>query len=172
MCIDGRCECLVGCCSPAECTATSGESSTGSTASTDATSATTGGSDGSSGTGAGSGMILDPETLEVFDLPIGSVRYAVAGQDLASDTCVTFIWFGELWEQTCAQPGMQDWPYVVVTPQATAPCMQWAYGPNVTIDGATGCVQLTNGIPLTATIELQVEVTGAPYTGTISVIAP
>lgn len=116
--------------------------------------------------GAGATMILDPATLEFFELPIGSLRYAVSGQDQASDTCVTLVWWGSF-DPMCAMPGMRNWPYVIVTPGARAPCMQWDYGGNLTVDDASGCVEFTSTPPLTATVDVTVQVSGAAFTGTI-----
>jgi hypothetical protein len=103
-------------------------------------------------------MVLDPATLEFFELPIGSARYAVAGQDQASNTCVTLVWWASF-DQMCATPSMETWPYVIVTPGAQAPCMQWDYSGNVAVDSATGCVQFS-GPPLTASIDMAIEVSG------------
>jgi hypothetical protein len=146
-------------------------SSTGGGSTSTASTASAGGSGGASsssqgGAGGSGGIVLDPSTLEFFELPIGSLRYAVAGQDQASNTCVTLVWWGNT-DPICAMPGMQDWPYVVITPGAQAPCMQWDYGGNVNVDNATGCVDFAVGPPLTATVDVVVQVSGGPYTGTI-----
>ena len=115
-------------------------------------------------------MVLDPDTFEAFELPIGSLRYALTGQDMASDTCVSLIWFyggfQEPFQQKCAN-NMVDWPYVIVTPNATAPCMQWDYAGNVTVDSAVGCVQFMQTNPVTGEIEMTVDVSGGSFTGTI-----
>ena len=119
--------------------------------------------------GAGATMILEPTTMEFFELPIGSIRWAVTGQDQASNTCVALIWMinqpGA--QQVCTDGGMQNWPYVVITPGAQAPCMQWEYGGNVNVDAATGCVDFDGMFPLSAAIDVTVDVSGGPFTGTI-----
>jgi hypothetical protein len=114
-------------------------------------------------------FVLDPNTLEFFELPIGSVRYAVAGQDVDSDTCVTLVWWGSE-DPICAQGDMQDWPYVVVRPNDQAPCTQWDYGGNVAIADAQGCADFTvtyGPYSLTAEIDMSLEVSGDVFTGTI-----
>jgi hypothetical protein len=113
-------------------------------------------------------LVLDPDTLEFFELPIGSVRYAVAGQDMDSDTCVTLVWWGSE-DPICAQPDMQGWPYVVITPNVQAPCTQWDYGGNVTLADAQGCANFTYGpdFSFTAEIDVSLEVSGDVFTGTI-----
>jgi hypothetical protein len=112
-------------------------------------------------------LVLDPDTLEFFELPIGSVRYAVAGQDVDSDTCVTLVWWGIEEDPICAQPDMQGWPYVVITPNVQAPCTQWDYGGNVAIADAQGCADFTYGPTFTAEIDVSLEVSGDLFTGTI-----
>jgi hypothetical protein len=111
-------------------------------------------------------FVLDPNTLEFFELPIGSVRYAVAGHDVDSDTCVTLVWWGSE-DPVCAQPDMQGWPYVVITPNVQAPCTQWDYGGNVAIADAQGCADFTYGPTFTAEIDVSLEVSGDLFTGTI-----
>jgi hypothetical protein len=113
-------------------------------------------------------LVLDPDTLEFFALPIGSIRYAVAGHDVDSDTCVTLVWWGSE-DPACAQPDMQGWPYVVITPNVQAPCTQWDYGGNVAIADAQGCADFTYGpnFSFTAEVDVSLEVSGDVFTGTI-----
>src|SRR5262245_57005920 len=80
--------------SNAAASGTTTSSTGGSTSTSTASTASAGGSGGTSsstqgGAGGSGGIVLDPNTLEFFELPIGSLRYAVAGQDQASNTCVT-----------------------------------------------------------------------------------
>jgi len=37
-------------------------------------------------------IALDPASIEIFDLPINSLRYAAAGRDPATGTCASIIW--------------------------------------------------------------------------------
>ncbi|GEM_PF-5936435 len=46
---------------------------------------------------------------------------------------------------------MQDWPYVIVTPNVQAPCTDWGYSGNVDVNDVQGCVQFMNTQPLSAT---------------------
>ena len=69
--------------------------------------------------------------------------------------------FGSEWEEIC------DEPYVIVTLGAQAPCTQWDYGPSVTVESHQGCVQFMNTMPVTAAVDVTVEVSGGAFTGTI-----
>jgi hypothetical protein len=147
---------------------TGGGSTSGSTGSS------TGGSsgEGDSSTGAGDGLVLDPDTLVVFELPINSLRYAVSGFDADHATCVSIIFTYPGDEQHCDDFMVGDdlgFPYVFVTPDAAPPCMDWDYQGNVQLDAASGCMQLTDPAPPAITIDMTLEVSGAPFTGTISV---
>jgi hypothetical protein len=121
------------------------------------------------GGGSDTTVVLDPQTLEFFDLPIGSVRSAVGGHHPASNTCVSLIWFAGAGQQVCAGGTPDTWPYVVVTPDAQPPCTQWDYGGNVMVDAASGCVQFSDTFPLSATIEMSVTISGGSLTGTVLV---
>ena len=123
-------------------------------------------------TTGGDDLVLDPATIEVFELPIGSIRYAVAGFDAAQQTCVAIIFSDPGDQQHCDDFEVGDtsgFPYVVVTPDAAPPCMQWDYAGNVQLDAAAGCMQLLEPFPPVITIDMQLSVSGAPFTGTISV---
>lgn len=158
--------------SAAAMVASSSSGAGGNGATSSATSAAGGTSaGGSGGTAAGGGgggslMVLDPSSMELFELPIGSLRYAVGGHHGPSNTCVTLVWWGSF-QPLCAMNGMQEWPYVVITPNAAPPCTQWDYSGNVNADAATGCVQFTNTPPLTAAVDVTVDVSGGLFTGTI-----
>ena len=135
--------------------------------------ANAGGTGGAATGGAAGGpavLTLDPNTLEVFDLPIGSARYAIAGQALRSNTCVSLIWFVTPGDSMpiCAGATMEDWPYVIITPNEQAPCGQWDYAGNATVNEASGCVSFDNFPPsLTADVDMTLAVSSAPFSGTI-----
>lgn len=142
---------------------TGGESSEGGGSSTGA---------GDSSTGAAAALVLDPDTLVVFELPINSLRYAVSGFDAEHATCVSIIFTYPGEEQHCDDFTVGDdagFPYVFITPDAAPPCMDWDYQGNVQLDAASGCMQLTKPSPPEITIEMQLEVSGAPFTGSIAV---
>ena len=132
--------------------------------------ASSGGSGGEPGAGGSSTtFVLDPQTLVFFDLPINSIRYAVSGHDAVSNACVTLIWFAGPGRPICAGSAPDTWPYVVVTPDAQPPCGQWDYQGNVAVDGASGCVEFSTAMPLTATIDMTVTISGGPLDGTVIV---
>jgi hypothetical protein len=142
-------------------------------AGTDPDAGTGGLSDGgvpdASGSGAGGPVVvrLDMGTLTVFDLPIGSVRYAAAGYDPGTRVCASIIWdFSnndlEV-ERRCgdflAYPNpisgefISDFPYVLVEPNRDAPCYQlWGYG-GFTPTAASGCID-----PFEQLVDARVEV--------------
>lgn len=151
---------------------TTGTDETITTSTTDATTTTGESTDTTGTTGDPGGLVLDPETLVFFDLPINSIRYAVGGFDPDQQTCVSIIFFDPGAEQHCDdfQTGdMFGFPYVFIVPAAAPPCMEWDYAGNVVLDAAAGCMQLTNPFPAEMTIDMQLSVSGAPFTGTISV---
>jgi hypothetical protein len=123
-------------------------------------------------TGAPDGLVLDPETLVVFELPIGSIRYGVGGFDPAQQTCVTIIFSNPGEQQHCDDFEVGDssgFPYVYITPGAISSCTDWDYAGNVQLDAATGCMQLVEPSPAMITIDMQLTVSGPAFTGTISV---
>ncbi len=124
---------------------------------------------------AATDLVLDPASLVFFELPINSLRYAVGGFDPAQHTCVTVIFFDDLATRRCDDFQTGDTngvPYVFIAPNAAPPCMDWGYGGNVTLDAATGCVELTSHDPLTIALDMMLTVSGAPFTGTITVASP
>ena len=159
------------------------EATTGSTtvSTTEATTAPLTGTDSgssessgamSSSTGGTDGLVLDPSTLVMFELPINSIRYAVSGHDPEHNTCVSIIFSYPGVEEHCddfkiGENG--DFPYVVITPGGAPPCMDWDYGGNVTVDAASGCMQVTKEFPLAISIDMNLSVSGDIFTGTIAV---
>jgi hypothetical protein len=123
-------------------------------------------------TGGADALVLDPRTLVFFDLPIGSIRYAVGGFDPDAQTCVSIIFFDPGEQQHCDDFQTGDnsgFPYVFIVPNSAPPCMEWDYAGNVQLDAASGCMQLTNPFPAEIAIDMELSVSGAPFTGTISV---
>jgi hypothetical protein len=151
----------------------SGPADTGGETSTSASSS--GGDDVTSGGSTGpvaDGLVLDPETLEFFWLPINSIRAGVGGFDPVANTCVSIIFHftsQDTLDEHCAFDPMNQFPYVVVTPDSQPPCMDWDYAGEVTVDSAVGCMQVTSENPLDMNIDIVLEVSGVPFTGTISV---
>lgn len=123
---------------------------------------------GSSTTGGDTGLVLDPATLVFFELPINSIRYAVAGYDPGHDTCVSIIFNNPDVVQHC-DDFMDGFPYVVITPGGSPPCMDWEYAGDVTLDMAAGCMQVTSLAPLAIDIDMTLQVSGDVFTGTIAV---
>ncbi len=137
------------------------------------------GEDSSSGGTTGptpDGLVLDPDTLEVFWLPINSIRAGVGGWDEATNTCVTVIFFfggvDDVLAEHCMFDPMGFIPYVVITPNSGPPCDQWEYGGNVEVVSAAGCQQVTNEEPLTMDIDMTLQVSGDLFTGQITVKSP
>lgn len=139
--------------------------STGGT-SGDATGAGSTGGDGGS-TGGSDTLELDPRTMQFFNLPINSIRYAAAGHDAAHGLCVAIIWYNPLPGEHCDIDPMSFSPYVHVEPGAP-PCTDWDYGPNVELTGASGCYEWVSFEPPAATLDLTLEVVGEAFTGTIT----
>lgn len=116
-------------------------------------------------------LVLDPATLVFFDLPIDSIRYAVGGFAAEEQLCVAIIFSNPGVEPHCDDFQVGDsfgFPYVVVIPGAE-PCTEWEYGGNVTLEAASGCMQVTQEFPLAISIDMTLSVSGAPFTGTIVV---
>lgn len=136
-----------------------GESSGGETA------------DGTSG--GGDGVVLDPDTLNFFWLPINSLRAGVGGFDEATNTCVTVIFtfdgFQDAMSEHCAFDPMLGFPYVVVTPDAAPPCDQWDYAGNAEVESAMGCEQVVGDNPLKIDIDMTLAVSGL---GMVTVKSP
>lgn len=87
-------------------------------------------------------LVLDPATLSFFSLPIGSIRYAVAGLDRKARTCATVV-FG-LYDgsaggaATCdgSWPGL---PYVLLERDTDGPCTAWDYASPFSTVSVEGC---------------------------------
>lgn len=158
--------------SAAETTATETTGSVGESTGTggDATGAgSTGGVGGS--TGGGDTLELDPRTMQFFNLPIDSLRYAAAGHDAGHGLCVAIIWFDPPPGEHCDVEPMPLSPYVWIEP-GSPPCMGWDYGPNVELVSASGCYEWVSFEPPAATLDLTLEVVGEAFTGTITVNNP
>lgn len=93
---------------------------------------------------------LDPATLSFFSLPIGSIRYAVAGLDRDARTCATLVW--GLYDgstggaATCdgSWPGL---PYVVLERGTDGPCTAWDYGSTLSTVSMDGCADWGQASP-------------------------
>lgn len=137
--------------------------------------ASSGGSSDDGTTGVG-GLVLEPETLEDFWLPINSIRAGVGGFDAATQTCVSVIFFfdshPDALAQHCSFDPMGLFPYVIVTPDSAPPCQQWDYGGNVTVTAAAGCMQVISEDPIDIAIDMTVEVSDGPFPGTITIQSP
>lgn len=156
---------------------TGGESSTsGEGGESTSTGGSTGDDTTSGTTGEVDGLVLDPDTLNFFWLPINSIRAAVGGFDEASNTCVSVIFFFDGFQDAMAEHCMWDpmnfTPYVVITPDAAPPCDQWDYAGNVEVVSAVGCQQVIQDEPPVMNIDMVLEVEGAPFTGKITVKSP
>jgi hypothetical protein len=128
---------------------------------------------GASGQGGTAGidnrLVLDPATLIFFDLPINSVRYAVAGHDPVARACVSIIWdysnTGHLGDERTLQCDKNEpgFPYVIIENDTDGPCNAWNYGANVSVKSARGCVQFV----AVQYVDVEVTVTGDVFTGAI-----
>ncbi len=156
---------------------TGGESSTSGVGGESTSTGGSTGDDTTSGTtGEVDGLVLDPDTLNFFWLPINSLRAAVGGFDEATNTCVSVIFFFDGFQDAMAEHCMWDpmnfTPYVVITPDAAPPCDQWDYAGNVEVISAVGCQQVIQDDPPVMNIDMVLEVEGAPFTGKITVKSP
>jgi hypothetical protein len=112
-------------------------------------------------------LTLDPCTLEVFSLPIDSVRTAASGYDPAARICASIIWDfsnndieSELFCGDFVAPVVDGgfpervgFPYVLLQRDQDAPCRNfWEYGGPDAIS-ASGCID-----PRGKRVEAQVEV--------------
>jgi hypothetical protein len=89
--------------------------------------------------------ILAPRLIVIddpifFDLPTGSLRYAVSGYDPGTDLCITAIWIlRDASDQIRHCDDFGPWfPYVVIAPGEPAGC--WDSSTNVELLSASGCV--------------------------------
>lgn len=150
----------------------SGADATGEPATTGTTTGVTTTMTGETTTGASDDLVLDPATLEFFDLPIDSLRYAVGGFDPDHGLCAAIIFSDPGAKQHCDDfmVGASDgFPYVVITPAAAPPCMDWDYVGNVQLDAASGCFQVLAPFPADVAIDMKLQVSGAAFTGKIVV---
>ncbi|MBN2194681.1 MAG: hypothetical protein JW751_17830, partial [Polyangiaceae bacterium] len=123
----------------------------------------------------GDQLTLDPESLTFFGLPIGSIRWAVAGYDAAHRTCVTVTW--DFSSDTrglgpfCDGYNQQSlFPYTNVVTDTDGPCTDWDYGGNVETTAFTGCVDFAeSGLSSMDLADFTVTVAGDPFSGTITV---
>jgi hypothetical protein len=115
----------------------------------------------------GDRLVLDPASLVFFDLPINSIRYAVAGYDASARTCVSIIWdysnTGHATTRQCDNFGPQ-FPYVIIETETDDPCDSWTYGStDVTVESVSGCVEFVD----VKYVVVEVTVTSDIFTGTI-----
>jgi hypothetical protein len=133
-------------------------------------STTDGGSDSSDTAGTTSNpLVLDPNSLNFFSVPIDSVRWDVAGFAPAARTCVAVMWdysnTGHAQGAHCDEFGSM-FPYVTITTNTDGPCNDWSYSGGVQVDGWSGCVDFRTyqGINYVNSI---VSVTSPAFTGQI-----
>lgn len=88
-------------------------------------------------------LVLDPDSLTFYDLPIGSIRFAVSGHDPEARTCVTLVWD---FSNTDRRPGPfcddfgPGFPYAIVRQDTDGPCADWNYGGSHPVLSAEGCL--------------------------------
>lgn len=116
-------------------------------------------------------LVLDPESLTFFQLPTGSIRFAVAGYDPTARVCATLVWS----EATSGTPsGAQcdvdtdRTPYVFLETDTDGPCDGWDYEGNVDTLGWSGCSGFAeSGETNVNLIDAEIEVEGPLFIGTI-----
>lgn len=90
-------------------------------------------------------LVLDPDTLTFFDLPIGSIRFAVSGHDPEARVCVTLVWD---FSNTGREPGPfcddfgPGFPYAIVIQDTDGPCGAWEYAGTHPVQNAEGCLDM------------------------------
>ena len=117
---------------------------------------------------------LAPTPVAFALLPINSVRGEVKGYDAANDLCVRAIWdysnHGEAFGKHC-NDFAAGFPYVHVAPGACDATVE--YAGNLDVISATGCVDFADlGATSTNQVDATLDVTGAVFTGTITVKGP
>jgi hypothetical protein len=119
-------------------------------------------------------LVLDPATLFFFSLPIDSYRVAVSGLDPVADMCATIVFdysnTDHDFEAHCDRFG-EHFPYVLVVPDGAESCVgAWDYGTQLETLATQGCFDAAElpppGLDLA---DLEVEVRGAAFTGTVAV---
>ncbi len=109
-------------------------------------------------------LVLAPESLSFFYLPIGSVRHAVSGYDPAKGLCATMVWWGTAGH--CSEGG--ELPYVILAESDDGSCGQWEYGGNAEVHEAMGCVDLAEeGVGHMDLVDVELKVTSALFTGRV-----
>lgn len=116
-------------------------------------------------------IILDPPTIQFFNLPISSLRFGISGYDPVVHACATLIWD---YSNNGAHEGAhcddfhETFPYAVVKMGTDGPCGDWDYGGNVAYDEGKGCVDFKQlGMVDMDLVDVELKVHGAPFTGTI-----
>jgi hypothetical protein len=110
-------------------------------------------------------MVLDPPTITLYELPIGSLRYGISGFAPGHNACVTLVYWGGVFPR-CDALQMGD-PYVIIQPNGTPPCDNWNYAGNVEVVAARGCVDVqTVSWPPTGMVDVELDVTGS-FNGTV-----
>jgi hypothetical protein len=110
-------------------------------------------------------LVLDPNSLTFFDLPIGSIRFAVSGHDPEARVCVTLVWD---FSNTGREPGAfcddfgPGFPYAIVIPDTDGPCGAWEYAETHPVQHAEGCLDM---VGFTGT-------TGLDYVSIVATIGP
>lgn len=90
-------------------------------------------------------LVLDPNSLMFFDLPIGSIRFAVSGHDPVARVCVTLVWD---FSNTGREPGPfcddfgPGFPYAIVFQDTDGPCGEWEYAGTHPVLDAEGCLDM------------------------------
>ena len=92
-----------------------------------------------------SDLVLDPDSLTFFYLPIDSIRFAVSGHDPEAQVCVTLVWD---FSNTGREPGAfcddfgPGFPYAIVVPDTDGPCGAWDYAETHPVLNAEGCLDM------------------------------
>jgi len=90
-------------------------------------------------------LVLDPDSLSFFGLPIDSIRFAVSGHDPDARVCVTLVWdfsnTGRTEGPFCDDFG-PGFPYAIVHRDTDGPCGGWAYGGTVDVVASEGCLDM------------------------------
>ncbi len=119
-------------------------------------------------------LVLDPESLTFYDLPINSYRTAVSGYAPLARTCVVMVWShgdGEPPEGSSLRCDLSaPHPYTIIEPnREPEDCEQlWDYGPNVEARSIVdGCVDFES-LGGRNFIDLTTPVRGPVFAGSIT----
>jgi hypothetical protein len=112
---------------------------------------------------------LDPTTLTFFNLPINSIRYAVAGYVPDAEMCVTLVWdFSNTGMDLRAHCNdfKNGFPYAILYKDKPANCGQWEYTSEVQVADVAGCIDFADFGPASLNlVDIELSVRSPIFSG-------